>query len=352
MASTSRVRQLLPGAQRRSHAGRPPPDALAVPLTGPPLQLEPPVQRAVDTVIEERRVPAWQRQLVHRLVVMDFLAAALAAVLAVTLRFGQDISDVYLLASAALPFVWVGACTSTRAYEPRFLGTGSEEFRRVFDAGVRLLALVALTSYAFKLDLARLYVLLALPLSVGLTLLLRYAARQWLHRMRAAGRCLHRVVVVGRERSCAELVRQLRREQPRRLLRRRRLRRPRAGRPTVEGVPIVGTSTTIVEALRAHRRRHGRRRRLVRPHAGRPAPAVVAARGQRRRPRRRAVADRHRRPAHPHPPGRRPAAAARRGAGVRRRPPPAQGHGRPGDLAGARCSSCSRCCCRSRSRCA
>ncbi|MCW2666361.1 MAG: exopolysaccharide biosynthesis polyprenyl glycosylphosphotransferase [Frankiales bacterium] len=252
MASTSRVRQLLPNGFRRSEPAardRQPVDALALPLTGPPLEIEPPVQRAVDTVIEERRTPAWQRRLVHRLVVMDFLAGVLAAVVAVTLRFGQDIGQFYLLASVALPFVWVGACTSTRAYEPRFLGTGSEEFRRVFDAGVRLLALVALTSYAFKLDLARLYVLLALPLSVGLTLLLRYAARQWLHRMRASGRCLHKVIVVGRERSCAELVRQLRRES-------------HAGfsvvgacvdraqGETVEGVPVVGSSTTIVEALR------------------------------------------------------------------------------------------------------
>ncbi len=57
------------------------------------------------------------------------------------------------------------------------------------------------------------------------------------------------MLVVGRERSCAELVRQLRRE-------------PYAGLsvigacinrsqgPSVEGVPVLGTSTSVVEALR------------------------------------------------------------------------------------------------------
>jgi exopolysaccharide biosynthesis polyprenyl glycosylphosphotransferase len=136
-----------------------------------------------------------------------------------------------------------------RGYEQRFLGTGSEEFERVFNAGVRLLAVTAVVSLAFRLEPARLYVLIALPSTVLLTLLLRYGARQRLHALRAAGQSLHKVVVVGRERSCAELIRQLRRE-------------PQAGfsvvgacidraqGPEVEGVPVVGTSTSIVGALR------------------------------------------------------------------------------------------------------
>jgi exopolysaccharide biosynthesis polyprenyl glycosylphosphotransferase len=229
------------------------PDALASaldePLRAPHGLVEPPVRAVVGDGIVERRTLAWQRRLVRTLIGLDFLAAALAAVLAVTLRFGSDASLTYQLASLALPFVWVSVCAMSRAYEPRFLGTGSEEFRRVFDAGVRLLAVCALVSLALRLSPARLYVLLALPTAVGLSLLLRYAARQRLHRQRAAGKCLHKVVVVGRERSCAELVRQLRRES-------------HAGfsvigacvdrssDTSIEGVPVVGSSTSIVEALR------------------------------------------------------------------------------------------------------
>jgi exopolysaccharide biosynthesis polyprenyl glycosylphosphotransferase len=208
-----------------------------------------PLQRAVEAVLEERRTPDWQRTLVRQLIALDMLAAALAALIAAFVRFGDDVGRLYVMASVALPAVWVLVCASTRAYESRFLGTGSEEFRRVFDAGVRLLAVVALISFAFRLELARTYVLLALPLTGVFTLVLRYAARQRLHARRAAGACLHRVVVVGRERSCAELVRQLRRE-------------THAGfsvvgacvdyaqSPSIEGVPVVGSSSTIVEALR------------------------------------------------------------------------------------------------------
>jgi len=180
----------------------------------------------------------------------DLVAAVVGAVVAVLARFGNSPSAEYVVITLLLPGVWLLACASTRAYEARFLGSGSEEFRRVFDAGIRLLAATALVSYAFKLEVARSYVLLDLPITVLLSLLLRYTARQALHRRRAAGQYLHKVVVIGRERSCAELVRQLRRY-------------PYAGFSVVgacvdrvdgddvEGVPVVGTSKTIVAALRS-----------------------------------------------------------------------------------------------------
>jgi exopolysaccharide biosynthesis polyprenyl glycosylphosphotransferase len=214
------------------------------------LPVEPPVLRAVDAALTPRRSTQWQRSLVRRLVWMDFLAAAVAGLLALVVRFGTGGPDVYLFVTLAAPLVWLLSCASVRAYEQRFLGTGSEEFQRIFNAGVRLLALMAVVSLAFRLEPARLYVLIALPTTVALTLLLRYAARQQLHRRRAAGQCLHKVVVVGRERSCAELIRQLSREpQAGFSVVGACIDRPRG--PEVEGVPVVGTSTSIVAALRA-----------------------------------------------------------------------------------------------------
>ena len=205
--------------------------------------------RAVDGALAVRGSARWQRTLTRTLVLLDLLSAAVAGLLALLVRFGTGAEDIYLVVTLAAPVVWVLSCASVRAYEQRFLGTGSEEFQRVFNAGVRLLALTAVVSLAFRLEPARLYVLIALPTTVVLTLLLRYAARQRLYHLRAAGECLHKVVVVGRERSCAELIRQLSRES-------------QAGfsvvgacidrtqGPEVEGVPVVGTSASIISALR------------------------------------------------------------------------------------------------------
>ena len=176
------------------------------------------------------------------------LAASIGVLVAVLVRFGTDPGLTYWAATAAFPGLWLLACASVRSYELRFLGTGSEEFRRVFDAGVRLLAFTAVVSFALRLEPARTYVLLALPLTVLLTLLGRYATRQLLHSRRAEGECLHNVVVVGRERSCAELIRQLRQGTHAgfRVVG-ACIDRPQG--PAVEGIPVVGTSETIVDAL-------------------------------------------------------------------------------------------------------
>lgn len=216
---------------------------------GPHKPAGPPILRAVDVSLAPRGTAQWQRRLVRELVLLDFTAAALAGLLALLVRFGTGGPDVYLLVTLAAPVVWVLSTASVRAYEHRFLGTGSEEFQRVFNAGVRLLALTAVLSLAFRLEPARLYVLIALPSTVVLTLLFRYAARQRLHRLRAAGKCLHKVVVVGRERSCAELIRQLRRESQAGFSVVGACIDRTQGRD-VEGVPVVGTSSSIVSALR------------------------------------------------------------------------------------------------------
>jgi exopolysaccharide biosynthesis polyprenyl glycosylphosphotransferase len=199
--------------------------------------------------LRPRGAAGWQRRLVRLLIGLDALAAGTASSTALFVRFLDDQTLFYLVTTALFPILWLLTCASTRSYELRFLGTGSEEFRRVFDAAVRLLAATALVAVALQLDLARLYLLIVFPLAVVLTLVLRYAARQVLHRQRGRGRCLHRVVVVGRERSCAELVRQLHKERY-------------AGfyvvgacidrvqGPVVEGVPVVGTSATVLDALR------------------------------------------------------------------------------------------------------
>jgi exopolysaccharide biosynthesis polyprenyl glycosylphosphotransferase len=79
-------------------------------------------------------------------------------------------------------------------------------------------------------------------------LLVHFIARQILHHRRRQGACLQRVLVVGRERSVAELIRTVRRE-------------PHAGfavvaacvdharGDTIEGVPVLGDSDAILSSL-------------------------------------------------------------------------------------------------------
>jgi exopolysaccharide biosynthesis polyprenyl glycosylphosphotransferase len=157
----------------------------------------------------------WERRYVHSLLIADLTAGVVAGAVTFGLRFGDQVTAYnrgYLLLSAVLPFALLLVLAIGRAYERRYLFVGTDEYQRVFRSGVGLIAGAALTSYALELDLARSYVLVALPTAVGTAVVLRFALRKRLHLARARGESLRRVLVVGHELSVIGITRQLRRE--------------------------------------------------------------------------------------------------------------------------------------------
>lgn len=222
-------------------------------------------------VIDERRsagvwserVPAaerqaWVRRHVRLTVAADFACALAAALVALFGRFAHPFHDFllpYQILTVTLPFVWVTAIAVGRGYQPRFIGLGSDEFRRVLNAGITLTAAVAVVAYATKTDVARGYVVVALPLATFLDLLARYVLRRRLHARWARGRCMRRVVAVGHRASVAGLIRQFRREQYHGMdVVAVCLPGGRADAEEVDGVPVLGDFTTaepVVEQVGA-----------------------------------------------------------------------------------------------------
>jgi exopolysaccharide biosynthesis polyprenyl glycosylphosphotransferase len=144
--------------------------------------------------------PDWRGAYVRRTVAADALCAAAAAVVGYVVRFGpaDAVPSVGSLWTAVLlPAVWVIAMLVARCYERRFLWVGAEEFRRVFIASMMLLATVGTVSWAFKLEVARGFVVLALPLATFLTLGQRYLQRQWVHHGWGNGRNQQTALLVG-----------------------------------------------------------------------------------------------------------------------------------------------------------
>src|SRR6202012_338953 len=82
--------------------------------------------------------------------------------------------------------LWAGSVALAGGYDNRFIGLGSDEFRRILNAAVSLTAAGAIVSYAFKLDIARGYVAVALPSTLVLDLGMRYWLRKHLHRVRGS----------------------------------------------------------------------------------------------------------------------------------------------------------------------
>ncbi|MCA2213854.1 sugar transferase [Jidongwangia harbinensis] len=157
----------------------------------------------------------WERRYVRSLLLCDLAAGVAAGAVTFGLRFGDQVTAYnrwYLLFSALLPVALLVVLAVSRAYERRFLFVGTDEYQRVFRGGVGLIAGAAVCSYALELDLARSYVLVALPSAIVSAVVLRFALRKRLHCARARGESLRRVIVVGHELSVIGITRQLRRE--------------------------------------------------------------------------------------------------------------------------------------------
>ena len=150
----------------------------------------------------------WERLYVGLALVGDVSAGALAGILAFAVAANRDpwSGALFTAMSMVLPFALAAAIGLAGGYERRFLGIGPEEFRRVSLGALGLAAFVGFFSWATNAELARSYVLVALPTALLLTGAGRFGLRGWLHRQRRRGRFTSRTVVVGSPGSVAELI--------------------------------------------------------------------------------------------------------------------------------------------------
>jgi exopolysaccharide biosynthesis polyprenyl glycosylphosphotransferase len=117
------------------------------------------------------------------------------------------------------------------------------------NAGVGLTAAIAVVSYAAKIDLAREYVVIALPCMTTIDLLGRYFLRKRLHRLRAQGSCMRKVVVVGHPDVISDLAAVLRRDTYHGLLIVGACA-VGADRPaTIEGIPVIGGLHSVADVV-------------------------------------------------------------------------------------------------------
>ncbi|WP_342591321.1 sugar transferase [Arthrobacter stackebrandtii] len=162
----------------------------------------------------------WRHRYITQLRWADALIIVVALAAAQLVRFGFEKSDLtigsltisYWLCGVLLGFAWYIMLGAWDSRKIKVIGTGTDEFKLVLTATTWLFGTLAIISYAFGLDMARGYVLLALPLgSLGI-LLTRWILRQVLHRQRLAGLSNARVLVLAGTSAAAHLVQSLNRQ--------------------------------------------------------------------------------------------------------------------------------------------
>lgn len=208
------------------------------------------------------KLPAWQRGYARRLVALDLLGVLLAVGLAQWLRFGGLSGEVsnyryihYTVVSIAIAIIWIVALSINHSRSQRVIGSGAEEYRRVFLATLAVFGGVAIVSMLFKLQIARGYLMIALPAGLALLGLFRWVARLAVRNAREKyGRCITRVLVVGSSSAVRDLTTSFAREPgseykvvgacvpgP--------IKRAKLDVPGVGTIPVFGNESEVVRAV-------------------------------------------------------------------------------------------------------
>jgi exopolysaccharide biosynthesis polyprenyl glycosylphosphotransferase len=196
-------------------------------LDGHPVtQVDGPERAAVDdlpgdaptafwpTRVYPRIAPQAQRVSVGRwiafLIVLDALIATVTVGVATLVHSGASPAVAndgipYVALAAMFPVLWIGAMLLGGSYDRRYLAAGPEQYRRVGNASIWVLALIAFASYVLRANFSRGLVLVTIPVAALLTLFGRWAARKALRGRFGSGLAIHRLVAVG-SRKGAELL--------------------------------------------------------------------------------------------------------------------------------------------------
>jgi exopolysaccharide biosynthesis polyprenyl glycosylphosphotransferase len=156
---------------------------------------------------------AWQRHYSHWLVAADLTAVVAAVGLAQWLRFGTWSGTTYLEVSVIIGAVWMAVLSINHSRSQRIIGSGAEEYRRVWLGTASVFGGIAVVSMLFKLEIARGYLMIALPTGLTLLIFLRWIARGVVIRARGRhGHCAIRVLAVGSALAVRDLTTALARE--------------------------------------------------------------------------------------------------------------------------------------------
>jgi exopolysaccharide biosynthesis polyprenyl glycosylphosphotransferase len=147
----------------------------------------------------------WARHYRSKLRVTDTIIILVSIATAFVVRFGPD--DVatnlagfpvgYITISLVIACAWTIALSAGHTRDPRVIGMGPTEYKRVASASALTFGILAIVFLIAKVDIARGYFVLALPVGAVGLIGGRWLWRQWLLRQRRFDHYLSRALVIG-----------------------------------------------------------------------------------------------------------------------------------------------------------
>lgn len=165
-----------------------------------------------------KMIQDWRHRYRRILQVADGVAVLWAMSGALVLRFGtpqgKDLisgaGEPYIVMALVLACGWWMMLAFGGSRDITILGYGTEEYKRVINASFWLFGLIATVSYIFQLDIARGYIMLALPAGLVSLCLGRWLVRALLRYERHIGKSSSTVLLIGGVHNVEHLARALR----------------------------------------------------------------------------------------------------------------------------------------------
>jgi exopolysaccharide biosynthesis polyprenyl glycosylphosphotransferase len=155
----------------------------------------------------------WERSYRNRAIATDAIAVISAVMVAQFGRFGMPhLSGANVgawievtLYSIGLAEVWLATLGLQQSWDFSIVGAGSEEYRRVVTATAWVFGMIAAAGLIFQAQMARGYLVIALPAGLVLLVLGRHLLRRDLSKKRIRGDYFSHVVVLGKPHSIVTL---------------------------------------------------------------------------------------------------------------------------------------------------
>ena len=169
--------------------------------------------------IPYRHAHGWVRGYRRNLLLTDVVVVAGSVLASQFLHFQGSTANpqvsgahglTYWTLSSCMVLTWVAALAINGVWDLKILGSGPSEYRRIMQASVYLFGFIAILSYLARVDVARGYLAMALPLGLLGLVGGRWVWRQLLAEYRRSGSHMNSVVVVGSRASAVLLASGLR----------------------------------------------------------------------------------------------------------------------------------------------
>ena len=174
-----------------------------------------------DGSSSSRGMDGWSHAYARRLFFSDFLVLVWVVYGAQIAWFGFGGAQVamsqhigitelsYWIFSAGLVVAWMVALGLADSRTHRVIGNGPTEYVRVADASLRLFGTIAILAFLLRIEVARGFLLISLPLGIVVLLVERWLWRRWLIAHREVGEYSARVLLIGSEQTVAQIAREL-----------------------------------------------------------------------------------------------------------------------------------------------